>query len=307
MMRAAIGVDIGGTKIAAVLLRADGQHLTALEQPVPKISTDKQADPTQARQALLDDVVRLCQRIRAEAQHPELVGVGIGSAGQVDHSTGTIVAANDNLPGWAGTLLSQHVSERLKLPVVVDNDVRTMAIAESRRGAGQGYDHALYLTVGTGIGGAIMLNGALWRGAQHSAGEFGYLRATYESDIEQIAAGPAMQHAYQQRTGFALDLRQIVERAESGEEEAVRVLADGARALGDVLAPLLTFLGPQACIIGGGVPQIGDLWWRPLFGAIRYSGLRSAQAVAVLPARLGPSAGMIGAALMALETFTQDN
>lgn len=290
---AVIGVDLGGTKLAAIVLRADHAQLAEATQAIPGERTAV---------ALLQAIVSTCRHLRE--QHPDIAvrAIGIGSAGQVETTTGRILDANSNLPGWTGTPVAERVSAALGLPVVVDNDVRTMALAESTLGAGQPYAHALYITVGTGIGGAIMLHGHVWHGAHFSAGEIGYLRATPQAHIEAVASGPAMARAYQQQTSTTepLDLRAVAARAAAGDALAGQVIAEGARALGQTLAPVLAFLDPQALIIGGGVPQIGDLWWQPLRQSLHDSGLRSVRAMPVLMAQLGPRAGMIGAALLAL-------
>lgn len=301
-----LGIDIGGTKMAARIL--NGDTLTTLaEHTIPTPAAAKPQVLTGAvdtdsalragRAALLDSIVALCDAIDIHIHNVQRIG--IGTAGQVDTDTGTILDASDNLIGWNGTPLAALLSERVGLPVFVDNDVRVMALAELKLGAAKPYQHVLCITVGTGIGGAIVINGKLWRGANFSAGEIGYIFGGMHDSrphtIEQLYGGAAIERI---AFGGASTLRELLAR---GDADAQRVVQDAAHALGVRLAPVFAFVDPQAVIIGGGVAEIGPLWWDAFAAGVRSFELVSVQQMPLLPAALGSAAGAIGAALLALE------
>lgn len=290
MRSAVIGLDIGGTKIAAHISDGSAWSVHPLTRPTP-----------QGPHNLLQALIELCQTLqrRAHADHITLQAVGIGSAGQIDSQRGVVLDANENIPGWQGVAIAQPLRQALGLPVFVDNDVRVMALAESALGAGRAYRHLLCITVGTGIGGAIVIDGQVWHGAHFLAGEIGYLRAATGLSIEESYAGPAIERRYAQIQGEALDLRQIAERARRGDSAAQDILQRAASDLGEHLAPALTLLDPEALIVGGGVPESGPLWWEAFTGAIGRFRLASVRSLPILRAQWGAQAGMLGAALLA--------
>ena len=292
----AIGVDIGGTKISAGIVSVKGEvrHVQTIPTPV--------ADgPEAVLQAIIDQAQRLV------ALEPHVMAVGIGTAGMVDFEHGVIAHANPNLPGWTGMSVGECVRAAVDLPVYVDNDVNALAIGEGRFGAGRDYQALMYIAVGTGVGGAIVINGNIWRGASYSAGEVAYLVAGWDENgkpiwMEDRTAGPAMEKQYQILSGVSerVDLRMITERAQAGDTLAIQVIQDGARLLGIVLGPLVAAIDPEVVIIGGGVPNIGSLWWLPFEKALRDSPLPALASVKIVPANLNTHAVLVGAAALAL-------
>ena len=297
MRTAVIGVDIGGTKIAAHV--CNQQYETLYEKT---IRTPDEADA----QPILDAVIAICRDLMQQGEAKIIDAVGIGAAGQIHPETGVVLDANENLKGWKGTPVKAVVAAALNLPVYVDNDVRTMALAEATIGAGVGYDHLLCLTVGTGIGGAIIVNNQLWYGAHFSAGEFGYILHQPAQSIESVASGGALARAYARKTGTFLSLPEIAQQASKGDTIAQEVITNGAKALGETLAPIILFLSPHAVIIGGGVPELGDLWWHPFRAAIQRFGYGNVRQTPVLQAKLGSRAGVIGAAMLAWQKRYSD-
>jgi glucokinase len=293
---AVVGVDIGGTKIAAGVVTPAGEALSPHTVPTPLI-----AGPHAVMQAVIEQV----ELLRHEM--PEILAVGIGTAGLVDSTRGVITHANPNLPGWIGMPLGETVSTATGLPVYVDNDVNALAVGEGRFGAGRGFREVVYVAVGTGIGGALVRGGEIWRGTHFSAGEVRYLVAGWDSQnnpviLEDYASGPAMEKQYQSLSGSneRLSLRQITERAHNGDALAVRVIEDGARILGHVLGPVAGILDPEILIVGGGVPNIGDLWWNAFEHALRQNDLIKLQNLRVAAASSSVHAGLIGAGAIAL-------
>ena len=288
-----IGLDIGGSKTLAGLVARDGEF----ERVLQVATAPKPA-------AILSCARSLCQRLIDEAEAPVL-GIGIGSAGIIDREEGRVVFANDNLPGWTGSRLVDLGLE-FKLPVAASNDVRAMAYGEAVLGSGADYDSLLCVTVGTGIGGALIMNGEVWHGADYSAGEIGYLVVDWAEDgepliLDQCASGPAIERAYEAAAGAGelLPLMEISRLAAAGDRLAVEAIEDKARRLGFILAGCVASFNPAAVAVGGGVPQIGALWWDALEAGFRHSLMPPIAATPLLPARLGANAVALGAALLA--------
>jgi len=286
-----VGLDIGATKTKAGLVTAGGDLVRSL-----------QAATAPAPSAILSAARALCERLIAEAETPVLA-IGIGSAGIIDTRTATVIHANDNLPGWGGADLRELSTGGL--PVVADNDVRAMAYGEATLGAGRGYDSLLCVTVGTGIGGALILNGEIWPGENFSAGEIGYLVVNWDGDqpliLDQYASGPGIERAWQAATEAdeRLQLTEISVRAHTGDAAAIAVISQKARELGAILAGYATSINPQAVIVGGGVPQIGALWWDAFAGAFQANLPPLLASTQLLPAALGVEAVLQGAAMRA--------
>ncbi len=286
-----IGLDIGASKTLAGLITRSGEIVR-----VKKIAT------AAAPSAILADARALCADLLATATAPVL-GIGVGSAGIVDTRAKTVIYANDNLPGWASAQLTDLAPAGL--PLVAANDARAMAYGEATLGAGADYDSLLCLTVGTGIGGAIIIEGEIWPGAHFSAGEIGYLVVGWADEepllLDQYVSGPAIERAYQKLSGEQKQrpLPEISCRAAQGEAIARAAIEGKARQLGIILAGIAAAINPEAVIIGGGVPQIGALWWQPFAAAFYAAVPPPLRATPLLPAALGVEAVMLGAAMLA--------
>ncbi len=299
--RAFIGIDIGGTKISAALYTV--VRGASLDPSSPLRGVQRPTPAAQGADAVLAAAESAALDVLAALPGGAVLGaVGVGAAGQIDAQRGVVLDANDNLPGWVGIDIAGRLRSDFNVAVQVDNDVRAMAYGEARCGAGRGVSRGLFMTVGTGIGGALLESGRLVHGAHFSAGELGYLMAgTDGMTVESLASAPAIAAAYAGHSGQQLSLRQITTAASSGDLAAQAVIVAAARALGRTLAPVLVFFDPQVLIVGGGVPQIGVLWWDAFRQALHDSGLRTARSVDLQPARFGANAVQIGAALMAYE------
>ncbi len=286
-----IGLDIGASKMLAGLVASTGDVRRRLQAPTPRSPA-----------GILAEAHSLCERLIAWSDAPVLA-IGVGSAGIVNCHTRRVIHANDNLPGWGGTDLARLSIQGL--PVVAENDARAFAFGEATLGAGAGYESLLCVTVGTGIGGAILIGSQIWHGAGYSAGEIGYLVVDWDGEqpiiLDQYASGPAIERAYQAAAGHAerLPLTEISRRAQAGDSLARDIISQKARRLGCILAGYVTSLNPEALILGGGVPQIGEIWWEPLEAAFRQSLPALLSAMALLPASLGVEAVMLGAAQLA--------
>ncbi|NUS57278.1 MAG: ROK family protein, partial [Streptomycetaceae bacterium] len=229
---------------------------------------------------------------------------------------------------WAGTPIRAYLRAAFPgLAVAVDNDVNAMALGELRFGAAVGLDSVLYVSVGTGIGGAYAIGGRLVRGAHHAAGEIGHLVASGSrrcscggvGHVESVASGPAIEAAYAEACGATgptgasgptgptgptsataerVGLREIVRRADAGDPAAAAVIAGAAADLGAVLGGLACAFDPQAVVLGGGVAGIGMRFTEPLARALRRGLLPAMAELPLLGAALGTSAPIVGAAAL---------
>ena len=287
-----IGLDIGGSKtLAGLVTRAGELGLTMQVATAPS--------PT----AILSEARSLCETLIEAAAAPVL-GIGIGSAGIIDTKEGRVIFANENLPGWTGARLTD-LEIAPSMPIAVSNDVRALANGEAKMGAGVAYDSLVCVTVGTGIGGAFIMDGEVWHGADYSAGEIGYLVVDWEGEkpviLDQFASGPAIERAYQAEAGLEkrLPLQEIAQLAEDGDATATAVIRLKARKLGAILAGCATAFNPAALVVGGGVPEIGALWWEAFEAAFRENLPPPVAETPLLPAALGANSVMLGAAMLA--------
>jgi glucokinase len=309
--REAVGVDVGGTKINALRVAGDGQIRARAEAPTP-------ADD---QEATLAAMIELARALRTEG----VVAVGVGAAGMVEVPSGVLRFA-PNL-AWRELPIAGRMREALGLPCQVDNDATVAAYGEYRFGAGRGYRHLLLVTVGTGIGGGVVADGRLFRGAHGFAAEIGHIIVEPGGPTcgcgnrgcwEQVAAGRAIdrlgRRAARTEEGAtlrelaggdpeAVDGRMVTEAAMGGDPAAVGILAEVGRRLGQGIAGLVNVLDPEAVIVGGGAAVAGDLLLEPARAAYvdAVQGPEHRPPVPIVPAALGNDAGAVGAATLALE------
>jgi glucokinase len=312
----AIGVDLGGTKMRAALVSERGRILRRLKRP-----TRVEEGASSVMQRMLD----LIRDIISDSpfQFREVKGVGIGSAGQIDPQGGTVLSATANLPGWGGMPLAERVQEAFGLPVCVDNDANAATWGEKQFGAGQGIAHLICITVGTGIGGGLIVDGQLYHGATGVAGEIGHLTVNLDGPpcncgsfgcLEVYAAGPAIVARAQKavRAGAQTALIQMTENrpeditvpliaqaAARGDPLASQIMEETGHYIGAGLASLINVLNPERVVIGGGVAQAGESLLKPIEKTVRARAMpTAAEALQVVPAQLGEDAGVIGAAAL---------
>lgn len=289
-MGLAVGIDLGGTKLAAGLVDEAGAVLATARRETPD-----------GPDAVVDAIVELLEELGSAARGAP---VGIGAAGFVDAAREQVLFA-PNLR-WAEVPLAAQVADRLQTPVVLENDANAAAWAESRFGAGAGVDSLVLVTVGTGIGGGIVLNGALVRGGFGIAGEFGHLPLVADGRPcncgqhgcwEQYASGSALTRAARDQ----LPGVDIVAALRAGDPAAIALLAEVGHWLGAGIAAVAAVLDPAVVLVGGGVVANGDLLLDPARAEFRRR-LPAAEhrpVATILPARLGNEAGMVGAADLA--------
>ncbi|MEV6011633.1 ROK family glucokinase [Streptomyces sp. NPDC051976] len=306
-----IGVDIGGTKIAAGVVDEEGSILETVKVPTP---------PTP--EGVVDAIV---EAVRQVSTGHSIEAVGIGAAGYVDDKRATVLFA-PNI-AWRHEALKDKVEQRVGLPVVVENDANAAAWGEYRFGAGQGHSDVICITLGTGLGGGIIIGNKLRRGRFGVAAEFGHIRVVPDGLLcgcgsqgcwEQYASGRALVRYAQQRanatpenaqvllalgngTVEGIEGRHISAAARQGDPVAVDSFRELARWAGAGLADLASLFDPSAFIVGGGVSDEGELVLDPIRKSFKrwLIGGEWRPHAQVLAAQLGGKAGLVGAADLA--------
>jgi glucokinase len=306
----AIGVDLGGTKMLLGVL--DGDSKTVWES--------RERSAGEGEDDLVELLVREVEEARAERSGVEAIGMGIPAT--IDHEKGLAVAAVnlpiENLP------IRDLVMERTGLPTFVDNDANVAALAEHLFGAARGAENAVMLTIGTGIGGGLILGGELYRGATGAGAELGHMAIQMDGPgcqgncpnrgcVEAFASGTALgregRAAAESSPNSALgkllaegrpvDGRAVTVAAQDGDETAIEVFDLVGGRLGVALASFANIFEPEVIVVGGGVIAAGDLLLDPARRELEARALRPMNRTPVAAAELGEDAGMIGAAAMA--------
>jgi glucokinase len=308
----AIGVDVGGTKVAGGVVDEEGKILAELKRPTPSESPERTADV----------IVEVVNELRADH---DIEAVGIGAAGFIDADRAMVLFA-PNL-AWRDEPLRERVADRIGLPVIIENDANAAGWAEARFGAGRGESDLVICTIGTGIGGAIVLGGRLYRGRWGIAAEPGHMlvvrdgircgcgnrgcweqygsgRALTREARDSAAASPLAAEALLQLAGGKVDdiTGPIVTRAaQDGDPVASEVFRDVAHWVGIGLANLAALLDPGLFVLGGGVADAGDLLVQPARAAYaaHLTGRGHRPLAEIRLAELGNDAGLVGAADLA--------
>ncbi|HEY7692295.1 MAG TPA: ROK family protein [Gaiellaceae bacterium] len=295
MERTVIGVDVGGTKILAGLVGSDGTVAMHREYSTPLDSEAGLLDCLeQAVRELLDETV---------------VAVGFGLPSRIDQRTGTAIGSV-NIP-LVDVPFRKVMRERLGLPVAIDNDGNAATIAEWRAGAGRGTADLVMLTLGTGVGGGLILDGRPYRGSIGAGAELGHVVVVHDGlpcscggfgHLESYVSGKAADELAREAFGPAADAHRLVRLANEGDSTALGLLTEIGRKLGSGLGSLVNAFDPELILVGGGFAAAGDLLLEPAREVMRREALEPMRdRMHVVRAELGTSAGMIGAAFVALD------
>lgn len=343
-----IGVDLGGTDIKAGLVSSEGDVScrvvvpTDVETGGPKVVAARIAEAVRqvlikaetaasnaTQQASLSDT-----RESGSDDEAFEIGVGLGSPGLIIAETG-VVHFSPNFPGWSDIPLVTYVNAELaKLqpfkkykPILrgMDNDVNAMTLGELHHGAGVGYKNLVALTLGTGVGGGVVINGVVYHGSQNTAGELGHTvvepngrycgcgnqgcleayagaKNIVERIQEKIAAGRSTTLASATNAGTPLTPLMIAEAAQAGDELATEIFAETGRYIGIALTSIAHILNPQIAIIGGGIAEAGEkLLFEPIRAEFSKRAMDIPAQMKIVKAHLGNDAGIVGAAMLALE------
>ncbi len=313
MGRVVIGVDLGGTNMRTALLSSDGVIL------------DKRKEATQASEGWKRVVARLVDSIAqqsetARQQGMTVAAVGVGAPGVILMDKG-IVVKSPNFPDWNNLPLRNELEQALRIPVVIENDANAAALGEQWRGAGRGINSMILLTLGTGVGGGIVLNSRVWQGADGMAGEIGHMTVIPDGRqcgcgntgcLEMYASARGIVQTYQEareKAGIgrdsAMTSETIYQAARSGDAIARKAMKDMGCMLGIGIANLINIFNPQMIVIGGGVRDGWDLFIGATHEEIMKRAFQvPAERTEIMPSMLGDDAGMIGAAAAALQKMT---
>lgn len=319
-MTAALGVDIGGTFIKLGIVRG-AKVLACRTFPTDQVSSGPK---------VLEEGVVAAVRDLTGSFHGRVKSIGVGVPGLVLTPQG-VVQTCANLPGWKNFPLQARLRRRLGLPVRVDNDVKAMTLAEWRYGAGQGVRNLACITLGTGVGGGFVLNGVLYHSRLGPSAEIGHV-AVGETGPVCSCGGIACLERYVGNKDILRSLRRRLERGEKsripqmvagrldritpeiidraceiGDRVARETWEEAGEKIGLVLANMVNLLCPDRIVIGGGIAKAGRWLFDPIRKTLRARTLRVLPIVPVVPAKLGLSAGMIGAALLGQEAMTESS
>ena len=279
--------------------------------PLAQLTAD--LDIASGPEAALDWVLARFDEVLAEAGRDagEVRGVGIGVPGPVEHVTGRPVNP-PIMPGWDGFPIPERVAAAYDVPVLVDNDVNIMAIGEYVRHYRYRVEHLVYIKVGTGIGSGIVANGSIHRGADGAAGDIGHIQLSGHQDavcrcgnrgcLEAVAGGGAMAATLARLGHETANSRDVVRLARAGEADAVQLVRDAGRLLGEVLAAVVSFFNPRVIVVGGDVAHAGDSLLAGVREGVYTRSLPLAtRDLRIARALLDDAAGVIGAATMVIE------
>ncbi len=290
-----IGVDLGGTKILAGLVARDGLTERRRERPTP----------TGTQEELLKGVDEAVEELMGDG----VVALGFGIPSRIDQETGQ-VQGSVNIP-LEGLDFRGRMADRFGLPVGIENDANAATLAEFHAGAGRDARTLVMLTLGTGCGGGVVLDGRLYRGWA----EFGHIVIDYDGipcqgsctgrgHLEAYVTGTAATKLAQEEFGPAVDAHRLVGLATEGEQRAIDLLAEMGRYLGAGIGSLVNVFNPELVVIGGGFAAAGDFLLEPAREIVRREALSPAgDRVRIVLAELGAAAGLIGAGLVAFESL----
>ncbi|MES4903933.1 MULTISPECIES: ROK family protein [unclassified Streptomyces] len=299
-------LDIGGTKIAGALVDGSGKLVVRARRATPA---------QEPGETVMREVTAVLDELSGSAQWSRVAAVGIGSAGPVDASVGTVSPVN--IPGWRDFPLVAGVRETVgELPLALIGDGVAMAAAEHWQGAARGRTGALCMVVSTGVGGGLVLNGRLHPGPTGNAGHIGHISVDLDGDpcpcgargcVERIASGPniarrALEGGWRPGPGGDASAAAVAAAARTGDPVARASFERAAQALAAGIAATATLVEIEVAVVGGGVAGAGDVLFTPLRRALRdYATLSFVGGLEVVPAQMGTDAGLVGAAAAAAQ------
>jgi glucokinase len=292
-----LAIDVGGTKLAAGILSADDTLNNRAE--VPTLAAE-------GAPAILGRLIGLAKGVIASSPEKP-VAVGVASAGQIEPTTGDVIFATDNLPGWTGLPLGRLMSEALDLPVFVENDVNAFALAEAQLGAGRGYRHQLLVAVGTGVGGGVIVDGRLYSGDKGRGGEVGHVcvvQGGRPCTCGQIGCLESYvgTRVMLPNSGYA-SMRELAQHYLAGE--TIPAVDEATLWLGRGLAIAAHMLGPEVLLVGGSIGLLGERYLADVRRSYEIAAMKSYRNISILPTQLGADSGLLGGGVYARQRVSE--
>jgi glucokinase len=306
-MAAYLGIDIGGTGIAGALVSNDGITSHRQELPTPW----QEGGP-----AILQQAIQVARKVLSSSSN-KIEGIGVGTGGQINTINGTVYSATAVLPGYTGLKIKETFEQEFKIRTEVDNDVNVLGLGELRFGAARSYSQegcVVFLALGTGVGGALLINGKIHHGAHWTGGEFGHILLSIAPNarkdsggaagtLEAYCSGPALVETYRELTDSQEQLtgEEVVRHAnEASDNAAKRAIKMTGEYLGYGLVTLANALDPHLIVIGGGLSELGDALLDPARRILHDKAMPGPAKCPVVPAALGQNAAIAGAASLVI-------
>ena len=287
-----LAIDIGGTMIKYGLVSSDGKILST-----NKIKTEASKG--------LNNILNKIDNIFKGYKENNPVGIAVSGTGQINGMIGKVIGGNPIIPNWIGTNLVKILEEKYNLPAVLENDVNCVALGEKWIGAGKDLSNFICLTIGTGIGGGIILNNQLFRGENFVAGEFGHTLIK-KGEFEQFASTTALIRLVKEKTGKILNGKEIFDLEKKEIVEYQEVVSEWIENLTDGLSSIVYCFNPANIILGGGVIGQGEALINRIKNSLfKKIGLQFKEKLNIIQAKLGNNAGMIGASYLLLEKINK--
>ncbi|HEX8367865.1 MAG TPA: ROK family protein [Pyrinomonadaceae bacterium] len=311
------GIDIGGTKIAVALETPSGERVASRRLPT---------EAEGGAYAVLENISRAVEEMLDENK-AKIVAIGVGSPSPLDVEKGLILSPS-NLRDWDRFPVVSLLNERFKVPVKLDNDANVAALGEYIYGAGRGYQNIFYITVSTGIGGGIVINGEIYHGVSNGAGELGHtvvqpdgVRCNCGSTgcLETICAGVHLARRARERLASGapslinemisdaseITAKTVVEAARRKDRLAMEIWDETCRFLAIGVANIFTLLAPEIVVIGGGIAGAGELLFEPLRRMVpQFVSMIPLEKINIVPAALGADSGVCGALVLARKAYS---
>ncbi len=315
-----IGVDLGGTRVRAVLTDGSGKFLAR---------TEKLTKAYKGKAYVIDRIVEVVNTIMDGADHSQIVGLGLGAPGPTNPHSG-MVYSPPNLPGWTNVPLGEILEDRLKIPAYIGNDATLAALGEYTFGAGKDYRYLVYITVSTGIGGGIIDNGRMIEGAKGAAGEIGHMtiepfgprcNCGNQGCLEVLASGTGIRRRalemlesgrkslLTELSGGDLkkvDAMLVDQAARLGDQASIELIEQTAVYLGIGITNLLHLLNPEIIVFGGGVANSGDLMMQIITEEVNRRAMPIfRENLKLVSTNLGGDVGLYGAVALVLQHYDE--
>jgi len=311
-----IGIDLGGASLKYALGNDGGEIFKQGRRP---------SHATKSSEIIINEITQAILEMVHFAKNASLTPsvIGIGTPGAVNLETGFLKGSTPNFNHWHDVPIKDEIENKVDLPVYVDNDANLMAIGEAKYGAGIGHQHIICLTIGTGIGGGIILNGEMFRGSNYSGAELGHMTIKYDGlkcrcggkgCLERYASASAMIESFCKKTlphissseKEKIDVKHIFKQMKSGNLIAAEIIEKSTYYLGRGIANLINIFNPTIIIVGGGVAEAGKAYLKKVEDvAFHYAMDCAKDNVKIAGAKLGNRAGYLGALSFAFDQLTR--